>query len=555
MRYKKIGFIALLTGLFFLCLRPELLPAGQEEGKWSNVHNLFTRDGKSKKRNERIKATRDLVDAIYPAVQPKACELLLTQLKEELNRNQGGKKEENVEFQILDACVSGFKKVTDDKVIQILIKKVTDNTLNWRFRFHMIQGLGGITHDEVKKTLVELLSNSDSRIQIAAIDALAALKSKETEVMEPVSKLLAQAPQWEIKIAAIDFFRVLESSDSVPLLIEALKDKSITGRVKGDLINLLSKLTGENLGYSVQGWVDWREREKKEESAGADSPDELKNMTITKYYGIQAYSTRVVFVLDLSNSMNWDAHDKRESEEQKEESLRPEQLFVDEKGNPAPPALIAWLQKIKDEVNKIDKKKIINRISMAKRELINTLYNLHPSVNFTMVFFGDRVDIWEKTLVPATAENKKKAINHVYKIGSLGWTWMWDGIETAYRFTDQKGKVALMPQEADYVGALGGADTMFIVSDGPPDSGKLLAKLTGTSQGVFGNTEHVAFLKDAILDEIKKLHPIRRIKINTIAVGRPDRVQDVKGCYDPCPDFLRSISELTGGKSVNKTTD
>ncbi|MFH1226687.1 MAG: HEAT repeat domain-containing protein [Planctomycetota bacterium] len=537
---KKTVLLTVPIGLLLVIAIVASSSAGSpEETNWANATKAFTADGNGTDPEKRVTATRNLADAIYGNAESKACELLARQLKDELARAKNGRSEEEVEFGVIDACVSGFKKTTQDKAVQYLIKAASDKAADWRVKFHIIQGLGGINQDQTKTALLELLKTKDARIQIAAIDSLSQLQCEIAQT--EVGDLLAAAPEWEVKVAAIDYFAKIKSKDSIPMLIKALKAR-IDSRAKENLISLLEELSGKKLGSSAKAWEDWWQTQKEGENIDP-------NMTTAVYYGVKASSTKILFLLDLSNSMNWSAGDAaQQSMSTTEQALPSEKLFVDAAGKPASAAFIDEMQKKRDKINA---RKIETRIILAKRELVNVIYNLHPSVYFNMVFYSDSASAWGKTLVQATADNKKNAIEFVdTKVGTGGWTFFWEGLEAAYRFIPQKGKIELS-ETGDYVGVLGGVDTIFLVSDGPPDSGKLLKKGQGSS---FGNKEQVKYLQARIKEQLNKINPIRRIKINTISVGRPDRVADQTGCYDPCPDFLAELSKMTGGISVDKTT-
>ncbi len=119
------------------------------------------------------------------------------------------------------------------------------------------------------------------------------------------------------------------------------------------------------------------------------------------------------------------------------------------------------------------------RIVAAKRELIAAIDGLNEKVEFTVLTFNARVNIWQKKLVRATSANKLHAESFVEK-QTLGLgTASYDALEVALKFD---------------------AEAVYFLTDGEPFGGK-----------IDDVTE--------IVDSITRLNRVRRMSINAFGVG------------------------------------
>ena len=502
-----------LTGLLFLLLCPLPGIAGGK-GQWADMMKTFQKASRSNQIPTRTKAAQDLVDAMYPKVEKKAAQMLVDLLSQELKR--GGRREERVAFTVLDTCVNGLKKITDEKALEFLLKRVNSRSQSWRLRFYIIKGLSGINTPEVVNKLAELLDEKNEKIQIAALDGLANLKSPTAA--ERACQLLNAEVTWEIKIAATNYLKELNNEDMIEPLINALLGRNLEGRARSETVDVLKQLTGEDYGLRGSAWSEWWSKKKRGEDVSA-AGDKGPETTTAVYYGVEVTSTRIVFILDISGSMqkpiNW-------TDTAPKNQLKP--VLSGKNGKAPNPKVVTELIAKKNE---IDSQPVKTRMDGAKRELVNAIYNLAPSVNFTIIFYSIGTTIWQESLVPAHVNNKMSAIEEIQAQAANGSTSTYDALELAYRLAEKgkgKKKVVQINKKGDYVNETGGADTIFLVSDGLPNTGKI------------GQP-------DAIVNAIKKINQTRKIKINTIIIGGD--AENVK--------FMRNLAEATNGAFVNKS--
>jgi hypothetical protein len=525
---KNIGILLLSISLI---LFQSVFPLySQDKEKWDQVKQSFTQKCASKKVEERIQSTYELVNAIFPDVEEEAASLFVQQIVSETGLGGNNSKEANVNFSVLDFSVRGLKKITSDKAVDVIIKALKSSTINWRARYYLVKAIGGINNTKSITVLLDILKEKDSKVKIAVFDALAEFKT--IEGVEAACKLLDNPEEpWELRIAAAQYCGSLNDQIILDSLINVLEGKNLEGRLRDELVKSLKKITGEDFGLKGSDWRRWL---NDKTSAAARSDDTMAKVV---YYGIKENSTRMIFILDVSGSMEWGAEWNEDANANKKQPNPA--IFVGADGKPADKKLLGDLQAKKDEIDKITVKK---RIDAAKRELANTIYALDPSVLFTIIFFESTVKIWKETLLPATVPNKLAALEEIAKqMASKGQTATFDVLESAFKIAESSGgKKIAFNKDGYVVEQQGGADTIFFVSDGVPTVGRVINTID-------------------LVREINKLNETRRIKINTVGVGSPKGVpvdllkKRPISAFLPDSQFLKDLATTTGGIFVDKT--
>jgi hypothetical protein len=209
------------------------------------------------------------------------------------------------------------------------------------------------------------------------------------------------------------------------------------------------------------------------------------------YYGIETGSSKkVVYVVDISGSMEGKAE-------------------TDLKGN-----VISTVgsktgniigNKVGGTVGKIISKQTNNQLTKlgkAKKELMPSIRGLSEDTYFTIIVFENAVKKLNKQLVQANATNKTLAVAYLEKLESGGGTNMSDALEEAFGLTD--------------------VETIFVLSDGSPNEGKI-----PDTQG--------------ILNAVAKWNSAKKVKIHTIGLGE-----------DCDKDFMKKLASENGGQFVDK---
>lgn len=234
--------------------------------------------------------------------------------------------------------------------------------------------------------------------------------------------------------------------ETIGWLIEILP--KLTGLVQFDVISYLQKATGQEYRDDVAAWKAWWLSRSEDEKREPKQVPPIGVAGRRGFYGIPIGAKRVVFVLDISGSMSGD------------------------------------------------------KLEAAKRELIAAIESLTPDVFFGVVTFNRQVFVWNRTLVAANAENRRRAINSVTVQEAARDTASYDALEAA---------LGLDPE------------AIYFVSDGAPSAGKIVPPAD-------------------IVASIAGINHVRRVSIHTIGIGTNDTTAAFFG------RFMRQLAEADWGE-------
>lgn len=240
---------------------------------------------------------------------------------------------------------------------------------------------------------------------------------------------------WRADMVLVRLLDDFRSSEAVPALIavlERFRDNPAdvaSGKLSGLLLHqvheLLVGMTGALIpATEPQKWRELWEKEKDNiKVTEKRAPQGTPHTVSAGFAGIPVQGTRVVFVLDLSRSMEWPM----------------------------------------DDADAKSKGQRIARIDYAKRELLRAVGDLAPNAMFNLVTFnGDsEAEAWSKKLVDATPRNRERFKKYVDKLVPNGGTNLWSGMEKALEF---KSLVYGNHYETN-------VDEVFVLSDGAPTVG------------------------------------------------------------------------------------
>src|SRR5262249_19468630 len=195
----------------------------------------------------------------------------------------------------------------------------------------------------------------------------------------------------ELKAIAVLALERLHREASVQPLIDALLDK---GAVADAAAKSLKALTGADHGADRTAWNNWWHekgkaesglaKKKAEEEAKEKEQEEGDKKGGTSFYGITTRSKRLVYVLDISGSMN-------------------EGELKGQTGGGSQ-----------------------TKIQVAKKELKSSIASLPEDALFDIIIFADGVQIWKPKLVTASKEVKPQATKWVDAISALAPTNIFD---------------------------------------------------------------------------------------------------------------------------------
>ena len=270
--------------------------------------------------------------------------------------------------------------------------------------------------------LVALTASAEVEVRIAALELLAGFGTSELDAL--IAAL--DAERSVVRIAAADALAQVakDSGDRLVHLrvIDAMMARLAeeAGRVELELTEDLFGLTGAHYGPRGQAWIGWwqaRGRSEFQVPSAKDLRDaeeaalarRLGSQTTAEFFGIRIRSNRLVFIVDVSGSMEARTGTKYE---QKSGMLR---------------------------------------IERAQEELAKALAGLGPDSFFNIVKFSERATAWEEALTQCTPEAYEEAVEFNDDLRPGGGTNLVGALDLA--FADPE------------------VDTIFVLSDGEPTMG------------------------------------------------------------------------------------
>jgi len=383
----------------------------------------------------------------------------------------------------------------DGSVVSALISHLNEKDKDTLIK--IIFALGRLRASEAVEPLMALLKKGKWEIKAAVIDALGRIG--DPSVISTMKKYLNDR-QWQVRAAAIDALSRIKSKEAVTLLIERMKKED--GRLLGDIARALQKLTGLELGTDARAWEDWwkvakdryvlpEEVTNSPETANPGISGGPKTELTPTYHGIEVISHKICFIIDISGSMSSQMRNQGQGGQGQPQPGSPVTSDPNKKKDKKEPIFKGKKGKVKPKDN--------SKMEFAKAELINCVIALNPKVRFNMISFESKVNPWQKRLVPASEGNRKQALKWITAMRPTGSTNLGDALLLA--FEDKE------------------VDTIFVLSDGSPNSGKLPSP-------------------DAILNEVRRINTSRRVIIHTIN-------------FAGARDFMKKLAEDNGGQFVD----
>lgn len=295
--------------------------------------------------------------------------------------------------------------------------------------------------------------------QVANDDA----KAKQATESPPTARLAVRAAlkalgrtNWRADMVLVRLLNDFRSAESIPALINVLerfrdnpKDVEsgrLSALLRTQVHELLVSMTGAV--YSAKQPELWRnlwEKEQNNIQVAQHREEKVNSGTAAAgFVGIPVEGSRVVFILDLSGSMDWPMNDASGK---------------------------------------------MRRIDYAKRELLKAISALSSESMFNLVTFNgdDDAEMWNKKMVKATKHNKDRFEKFVEKLRPLGGTNLWSGIEAALNV-----KTLVYGNHYETM-----VDEIFMLSDGAPSVGEVQDPLE-----ILGLTKEINRFKDVRINAV-----------------------------------------------------
>lgn len=499
--------------------------------EWAEAAAQAARLGASAVPADRAQSARRLVAGMDGKHDRQAASLLVAMLQNECAREAGGRKEHEVSGEVLLACEEALKKASAKEALDFLLQQARKHAMP-RVRFHLVRALGGIRDEAAARSIPGFLADRDPRIVVAACDALRD-QAREADTDAMLRVLRDPSAPWEGKLALVEALERIDRPEScVDGLLEILAVLTADqGRLKVEVMRLLGRFCGiEDPRTDDVGW--WKAAWADRKAGRVPARDRGTTTEPTGFFGLQTRSTRIVFVLDRTGSME-DPCTFPPPDPQQPPPAPPEAS-----GARKPSAQEVAARAEADRLlRKIQEVKTSRKIDGLKREFARTVYGLDPRVRFAVVWYESNPTAWKEDLVPATWANKVECLREIERLSPGGGTNVWGGLETAYRLVEapQRPDVIQIDRKGNYATALKGADTFFLMTDGNHNTGRFVSR--GDPPGLD---------TDAFLSELRKVNLLRRVVIHVVALG------NLGAGLDPLTTdslrFLEGVARDSGGR-------
>jgi len=312
----------------------------------------------------------------------------------------------------------------------------------------------------------------------ASAPAPAATPAELPEVLRLVVRSSIHAlgrSNWRADMELVRLLGDFRSVETIPALIAILErfrdqpDDVKSGKLSGLLLyqthELLVSMTGAVFpATSPEKWREFWEKEKDKIQVTKPRGTGLEKTMAGGFCGIPVQGTRVVFVVDVSLSMDWNM----------------------------------------DKVEADGRKTLQKRIDFAKRELNRAMDVIAPNAMFNLVTFcGDeKATLWKKELQPATEGNRKLFKKYVEDMVIKPGTNIWAGLQEALKI---KSLVYGTRYESN-------VDEIFVLSDGAPTVGEVtnpleILELVKEANKFAGMRINTIFISSATPAEYQRQEP------------------------------------------------
>ncbi len=465
-----------------------------------------------KERLERIEAVRTLESATSPAVidvlaglfkdrdpeVARAAEQVLGSIRaEEVRAGVRARAAEEKDARTLSGLLRSIGAAKDGGGASVARASLAHKDLDVRLAAARVAG--ALRDKEAQPALLALAKEGENVLRITALDALGELGDPSAGAA--IAAALPD-PDWQVKAAAVAAARKVRAKETIGPLVALLRDE---GRIAADAMQALVAITGDSYDRAEM-WERWWQRigERYVVPTAAELKARAEALKAsrarygpvredgTSYHGIETPSKRILFIIDVSGSMD---------------ELVIDRASFEGRGY-----------------------KNYTKMEIAKGELARTIEGLGPNVRFNILAFAAEVIPWKKGLAQANIVNKSNALKWVEKLQPIGGS-------SAQALSSALGGGDLEKGRTNTYGALSAGfdlagrgtqdryyqseiDTIFFLSDGRPTAGEYVET------------------RD-IVERICETNRLKKLVLHTIAIGQFQK------------DFMRDLAERNGGVFVD----
>ena len=311
---------------------------------------------------------------------------------------------------------------------------------------------------------------------------------------------LARSESWRTDLAIVDFLERFRSKSSISKLIwileryenepEKVRSGRLSGRLRVRTHEALTALTGTSIPMDKPArWREFWTKNEKDFRLAKVAPEKTDSATTAGgFFDIPVQGKRVVFVLDVSGSMNF--------------PMRTTQSGPTVAGGARGGSSL--------------------KIDVAKRELWGAIQGLPADTKFNVIFYNQEFDRWSRKLVTAEEQNKKRFKRWLDGKKAQGATNIFDAMEDAL-------KIKSLVYGDHYDSSV---DEVFLLSDGMPNYGQVTSP-------------------NEILKIITETNRFSKVRINTVYLeGMPGRGPGMAPPGRSGADLMRRLAEQNAGRFV-----
>jgi HEAT repeat protein len=501
----------LLTVLALLLAAPLALASGQDDEIVKEFRKYFKKYKDSATRVEAVLSLEGVesvkvVDALLPVLKLPEPEVVRSAVRilaafetgppaQAVVNELVDSKDERVRVGLLQAISAGRYAGGGEAIAELTTDKA------WDVRRRAVQAIASLGGPSAVGAIAPLARDKEPAVRSATLEGLARLDSP-IAVEAGIEAL--DDDVWQVRASAVAALSTVRRKESIPPLIARMEVEE--GRLVADMGAALGEITGRNFGVRTELWqrfwdtyADRYVIPTDEELAAlrlkqAERAEQYASTTGTSYHGIETPSRAILFVIDVSGSM---------------ENVVVEKERFEGGGYPS-----------------------MLRIDIVKTELARTIEALEPYVEFNILAFATGVKTWKKGLVKANVLNKSSAMDWARRLEAIGGASKEDlaraglvgsaNLEAGKTNTHGALMAALMAprpgkKDNDYEVAV---DTIFFLSDGRPSHGDFVDP-------------------DDILREVRRVNDLRKIVLHTIAIGEFQKT------------FMKRLASENGGVYVD----
>ncbi len=309
-------------------------------------------------------------------------------------------KKEKKEHRIA-AAVECLGLMGDESAAEPLLE-LFKRVKSWEMKRAMGIALGQLKSDRCLPSLALILADKDPTLRVIALEGMARINQPYASITDPkeveeegatpvpcytaIIRVLEKDSNWQVRAAAIEAIQTMRFREGVQPLIDRMRVEE--GRLRGDAYDVLKELTFSQYEDDPDQWQKFWDRNKDtfvipdltavlEARRKRDAEGTRYSSPTAEFAGIPTKSRRIIFVIDISGSME---------------------------------TQVTEIERFREGGKDYG---TFQRLEIVKKELTETIKSFDGSVNFNILAFATTLKWWKKNLVRSNILNRSSAVDFV----------------------------------------------------------------------------------------------------------------------------------------------